>query len=69
MLLCFMPSLEAAIFSTIGLSLQLPQEKWPGGLLQQNTTERKGHRRFRILLTYFDAVIAKTQMCALILRQ
>lgn len=38
MLLCFMPSLEAAIFSTIGLAVQLPQEKWPGGMPQQSKT-------------------------------
>lgn len=54
---------------TIGLLLQLPQEKWPGGLLQQNITNQTKHKYSRILLTYFDAVIAKTPVCALILRQ
>lgn len=64
-----MPSLEAAIFSTIGLVLQLPQEKWPGGMPQQNITNQKRRKYFRFLLTYFDAVVAKTQVCGLILRQ
>lgn len=64
-----MPSLEAAIFSTIGLLLQLPQEKWPGGLSQQSITNRKKRQYLRFLLTYFDAVIAKTRVCGLIVRQ
>lgn len=69
MLLCFMLSVEAAIFSTIGLALQLPQEKWPGGKPQQNITRRKTLQYFIFLLTYFDAVLAKTRVGGLILRQ
>lgn len=69
MLLCFMPSLEAAIFSTIGLALQLPQEKWPGGKPQQNITNRSKRTNFVFLLTYFDAVFAKIRVGGLILKQ
>lgn len=69
MLLCFMPSLEAAIFSTIGLALQLPQEKWPGGKPQQNITNLSKRTNFTFLLTYTDAVFAKTRVGGLILRQ
>lgn len=42
-----MPSLEAAIFSTIGLVPQLPQEKWPDGLSQQNITNNTRRKYFR----------------------
>lgn len=69
MLLCFMPSLEAAIFSTIGLALRLPQEKWPGGKPQQNITNRRKRENFTFLLTYLDAVFANTRVGGLIVRQ
>lgn len=59
-LLCFMPSLEAAIFLTIGLVVQLPQEKWPGDMPQQNITNPKGHKNTRFLLTYLGAMSKKT---------
>lgn len=52
----------------IGLVLQLPQEKWPDGVQQQNITNRERRIYFRSLLTSFDAVIAKTRVCGLILR-
>lgn len=63
-----MPSLEAAIFSTIGLQLQLPQEKWPGGLPQQNITDPPKRNAIVISLTCFGAVVAKTLMGGLILQ-
>jgi hypothetical protein len=63
-----MPPLEAAIFSTLGLLLR-SRRKMAGRLAITKHNNRKMRINPRVLLTYFDSLIAKVQVDGLISNQ